>query len=68
MEQCDVNYTSDELTQYQYSTVSWSVILVFVPLVEAFGVSSNFAFIFVVYCIKSMRTITREVKNNLLGG
>ena len=65
MEQCDVNHTSDELIQDQYSTVSWSVILIFVPLVAAFGVSSNFAFIFVVYRIKSMRTVTNIFLVNL---
>ena len=66
MEQCDFNFTSDELMQdHQYSTVSWSVILIFLPLVAAIGVTSNLAFIFVVYRVKSMRTTTNIFLVNL---
>ena len=60
-----MNYTSDELIRDQYSTISWSMILIFVPLVTAVGVSSNCAFIFVVYRIGAMRTITNIFLVNL---
>ena len=65
MERCDVNYTSNELMKNQYSTISWSIIVIFVPLVAAFGVASNLAFIFVVYRVEAMRTITNIFLVNL---
>ena len=62
MEQCDFNTTSNEV---KYSSISWTMILVFVPLITVFGVASNFAFIFVVYRIEAMRTITNIFLVNL---
>ena len=65
MEQCDVNKTSNEAVQDKYSTVSWTMILIVGPLVTAFGVVSNLAFILVVYRVKTMRTITNIFLVNL---
>ena len=65
MEQCDVNKTSVEALEDQYSTVSWSAILIFVPLITAFGLLCNSAFIFVVYRVKAMHTITNVFLVNL---
>ncbi|XP_072037859.1 thyrotropin-releasing hormone receptor-like [Amphiura filiformis] len=62
MDRCDLNFTSD---QYQYSTLSWSVVLIFVPLVSAFGIFCNLTFIFVVYKVPYMRNITNIFLVNL---
>ena len=48
-----------------YSTVSWSILLILVPLVTAFGLFSNSAFIVVVYREKTMHTITNIFLVNL---
>ena len=65
MEQCDVNQTSKQAMDDLYSTVSWSVLLILVPLVTAFGLFSNSAFIVVVYREKAMHTITNIFLVNL---
>ena len=65
MEQCLENKTKDEALQFQYSLISWTLILIFVPSVTAFGICSNFAFIFVVYRIETTRTITNIFLVNL---
>lgn len=65
MDQCDVNKTSEEAKDSLYSTVSLSVILLFLPAVTAFGMLCNSAFIYVVYRIKSMRNATNIFLVNL---
>ena len=65
MEQCFENKTIDEALRFQYSMISWILILIFIPLVIAFGICSNFAFIYVVYRIEAMRTITNIFLVNL---
>ena len=65
MEHCDENITTEQAAEYQYSTISWSIILIFIPLVTAFGVSCNSAFIFVVHRVKAMRTTTNIFLINL---
>ena len=56
MEYCDTNFTFDESKEISYSHVSGIVILIFLPLVSIFGILSNYAFIFVVYRVQTMRT------------
>ena len=51
--------------ELQYSTISWSIILIFIPLVTAFGLSCNAAFIFVVHRVKAMRNTTNIFLINL---
>ena len=65
MAHCDRNITSVEALDDQYLTVSWAVILIFVPLITAFGLLCNSAFIFVVYRVKAMHTITNVFLVNL---
>ena len=65
MAQCERNVTSVEALDDQYLTVSWSVILIFVPVVTAFGLLFNSAFIFVVYHVNAMHTITNVFLVNL---
>ena len=65
MEQCDMNKTSEQAMDDLYSTVSWSILLILVPLVTAFGLFSNSAFIVVVYREKTMHTITNIFLVNL---
>ena len=65
MEQCDVNKTLDGAMHDKYSTVSWTVVVIFCPLVATFGIFFNCAFIYVVYRVKSMRTITNIYLVNL---
>ena len=65
MEHCDENYTVEYYDKYKYSQASWSFVVVFVPLVSAFGILSNCAFIFVVYRVQSMRNVTNIYLVNL---
>ena len=65
MEQRFENKTLDEALRFQFSTIFWILILIFIPLVTAFGICSNFAFIFVVYRVEAMRTITNIFLVNL---
>ena len=66
MEYCNENMTSDEAdAYYKYPTISWSVTLIFVPLVTAFGIFNNSCFIFVVYLVKTMRNVTNVFLLNL---
>ena len=65
MKDCSINITSDLSYKYEYSTVSWSVILICVPLITIIGACCNFAFIFVVYRVKTMRTTTNIFLVNL---
>ena len=65
MEECDVNKTLDEAMEKNYTKISWTMCLIFGPLVTVFGVIVNSAFIFVVYRIKTMRTITNVFLVNL---
>ena len=66
MEYCDENMTSEVAEfYYKYPTVSWSVTLIFVPLVSAFGIFNNFCFMFVVYRVKTMRNVTNIFLINL---
>ena len=66
MEGCDVNKTLDEALEKNYTRLSWTMYLIFSPLVTAFGVIANSAFIFVVHRIKTMRTITNIFLVNLV--
>ena len=65
MEECDVNKTLDEAMEKTYTKLSWTMCLIFGPLVTAFGVIVNSAFIFVVYRVKTMQTITNIFLVNL---
>ena len=55
------------MQDHQYSAISWCIIIIviFVPLITVFGVVSKFAFIFVVYRVEVMRTITNIFLVNL---
>ena len=56
MEQlCDTNLTFNESLDLSYSFISGAIIVIFVPLISIFGILSNYAFIFVVYRVKTMR-------------
>ena len=64
MENCDKNITNvDE--DAMLSWVPWFLVLIFVPLITGSGIFWNSAFIFVVYRVKSMRTITNIFLVNL---
>ena len=63
MENCDVVVKPDELLTYTWS--SWSFVVIFVPLIAAFGIFSNCAFVFVVFRVKSMRNVTNIYLVNL---
>ena len=65
MDRCDTNVTFDESEEAKYTTTSWCIILIFVPLVTAFGILSNFAFIFVMHRVQTMRTTTNLYLVNL---
>ena len=66
MEPCGDNITSEEIELgYRYSTASWCFVLIFVPLVAVFGILCNSAFVFVVYRVKFMQTITNIYLVNL---
>ena len=60
--ECYINTTAGEL---RHTTVSWSIALIVNPMVVAFGIFSNLVFIFVVYRVKSMQTITNIFLFNL---
>ena len=65
MEGCsDIIYPGD-LDDYMYSWPSWFFVVIFVPLVASFGVFSNCAFIFAVYRVRIMRSITNMYLVNL---
>ena len=66
MEQlCDTNLTYSESLDVSYSFISGIVIVIFVPLVSIFGILSNYAFIFVVYRVKTMRNTINVFLVNL---
>ncbi len=65
MAQCDKNLTFEELSAWEYTKSARVFVTVFVPFVVLFGVVSNCAFIFAVYRVKFMRTITNIYLVNL---
>ena len=67
MEIChqNISITEEDYTKNLYTHASWSFVVIFVPLVAAFGIVSNCSFIFVVYRVKSMRNVTNIYLINL---
>ena len=64
-EECSERLPPEELEESIYSTASWIFVLIFVPVVAMFGILCNTAFIFVVYRVKFMRSITNIYLVNL---
>ena len=65
MDECSERLPPEELEESTYSTTSWAFVLIFVPLVAICGILCNIAFIFVVYRVKFMRSITNIYLVNL---
>ena len=65
MDECTEKVPFEVLSNSTYSTASWAFVLIFVPLVAFFGILGNTAFIFVVYRVKFMQSITNIYLVNL---
>ena len=65
MENCDATMEETRLRDYKYTTLTWSFVVIFVPLVTSFGIFSNYTFIFTVYRVRIMRNIINMYLVNL---
>ena len=67
MEDCDKNITNKTNVDEDaiVSWMSWFLVLIFVPMITGCGIFWNSAFMFVVYRVKTMRTITNIFLVNL---
>ncbi len=65
MAECHFNVSFPESEDHRYSTTSWSFQVLFTPLVTIFGILCNSTFIYTVYRIRFMHTITNIYLVNL---
>ena len=59
---CSLNttyiYQTEELSSLSYKIVSWAIVTIILPTMAVFGVSFNALFLFVVFRVPEMRTVT----------
>ncbi|XP_071787173.1 neuropeptides capa receptor-like [Asterias amurensis] len=67
LDQCDLpmNFSESETKIYEYAETDRVINGVLLPVILGLGILSNFAFLYVVYCVKRMRTSTNYCLTNL---